>query len=73
MTQKENILKAIEILKLEKPDGWKKDCRVLLKELAKLEDPYAEHEDHGSEQRGRHIHRMDGCPAYDGMGDNTWP
>ena len=73
MSRKEQILEAIKSLKAEKPDGWKRDCRRLLNELAKLDDPYAQHEDHGTEERGRHIHRIDGCPTYDRMGDNSWP
>ena len=73
MSEKDNILKAIESLKVEKPDGWKRHVRRLLNRLAYLDDPYAEHEDHGTEQRGRHIHRTDGCPLHDEMGDNAWP
>lgn len=73
MPKKDEILKIIADLKAEKPDHWKSEVRWYLRWLAKLEDPYGGHEDHGSERRGRSIHRTDGCPLYDRMGDESRP
>ena len=73
MKRRDELLMEIKSLKASKPDGWKRTARKLLNELALLDDPYAIHEDHGTEQRGRHIHRTDGCPIYEQMGDNSFP
>jgi len=73
MTKKEQILETIETLKKEKPEHWKRDVRVWLKELALLDDPYREHEYQGSEGAGRHGHLPSGCPRFDRMDDRSWP
>lgn len=61
---KDKILEAIEYLKREKPDCWRSDVRKLLNLLRKLDDPFREHVDRGTDERGR---KHDGhwCPQYD--------
>jgi len=60
--EKAKILQRIAHLKATKPDGWKGSIRNHLYRLAYLDDPYATHEDRGTEQRGRKIHRTDQAP-----------
>ncbi len=70
--EKAVIIQSIERLKLTKPERWKLQCRTLLKRLSELDDPYAKHEDHGTDQRGRRIHRAD-CPAYEDLTEESDP
>lgn len=72
MKRKKAIIAAIEELKRDKPPDWKKEVKSLLRQLAQLDDPFREHEWHGTEVLGRSVHRAD-CPSYDRMGDNSWP
>lgn len=53
MCRKEDILAAIENLKHEKPDGWKRDARRLVRMLADLEDPFRDSVRCGDERTGR--------------------
>ena len=72
MTHREALLAAIAREKSYRDGDWKQKVKALCRELWELEHQFDEHEDHGNEQRGRHIHRAD-CPAYDKMGDNSRP
>jgi hypothetical protein len=61
---KEKILEAIDYLKKEQPHCWRSDVRKLLNLLRKLDDPFAEHVDNGTDARGR---KTTGhwCPQFD--------
>ena len=50
---KEKIIKEINRLKSEKPDGWKKEVRSLIRIIQKREERCSEHEYHGNEFDGR--------------------
>lgn len=73
MIDRDQIVSAIKQLKAEKPEGWIVSCRKLFRDLRALDDPYGEHEFHGSEERGRHNRRASSCPRFDNFGDESEP
>ncbi len=51
---KERIVARITELKKIKPEGWQKELRQIVYRLSHAEYfEFREHEDHGSEERGR--------------------
>lgn len=46
-------LDEIERLKREKPEGWRRTARYHLNDLKLIDDPFGEHEYHGTERLGR--------------------
>jgi hypothetical protein len=53
MTERERILSLIAINRDTKAPGWKKVVKKCVRRLELMEDPYWEHEDVGTEMRGR--------------------
>lgn len=53
MNPHKQLTDEIDRLKREKPEGWKKECRSLLRVIQKREEKFSEHEYHGNEFDGR--------------------
>ena len=67
------ILRRLQTLKRHPGPAWKDEARTLIAALEKLEDPYGELEYHGSEATGRHASKVNRCPSFDRMDDNSRP
>lgn len=70
--KKEVAIAEIERLKREKPDGWKKTVKDLVKSLWYIDHPKSEEhtEEYG---RPRMRRRFSDCPGYDRMDDESDP
>lgn len=66
MTTKQALAK-INRLKDKKPDGWKKKCRDLLKQIRRAEDPYGYLAHQGNELSGRSARRGDSIVRDESM------
>jgi len=64
METRESLIASLNVMRREKLSGWKRAARIVLNELAELDDPFARHEWHGTESLNRKQHRAD-CPSFD--------
>jgi hypothetical protein len=72
MKENAQIIAEIDRLKREKPEGWKSDCRRLVRILGNREHQFDEHVFTGNEMTGRPVH-MGAAPLFDQMDDESEP
>jgi hypothetical protein len=70
--EKRKLLKKLAKLREERPPGYNHECRRIVTQLRRLDDPFRVLEKRGSEQTGRH-QRSTSCPDFDRMDSDSRP
>ena len=72
--RRQRLLDRLKDIRERKEGDWKRSVRQICYRLSRLEDPFSEHEDVGTEQRGRKVYRLaNEIPDYDEFGDESEP